>query len=54
MLVISDSYTFLLENTAKSKNFNIHEINLDQRSYENLIKSYDYSLILLSESFQDI
>ena len=55
MLVISDSYTFLLENIAKSKNFNIHEIiNLDQRSYENLINPYDYSLILLSESFYKI
>ena len=55
MLVISDSYTFLLENVAKTKNIHIQEIiNFDQNSCKNFENPGDYILILLSESLYKI
>ena len=44
MLVISDSYTFLLENVAKSKNIHIEEIiNLDQN-----YKTFSFRILILN------
>mgnify|MGYP001271161245 FL=1 len=55
MLVISDSNTFLLEKTAKSKNINIDKIiNFGPECYKNISVNSKESLILLSESFYRI
>jgi len=52
MLVISDSNTFLLEKTAKSKNIHINEIiNFGPECYKNITVNSKESLILISESF---
>ena len=55
MIVISDSYTFLLEKIAKSKKIHIQEIiNLSPKCFENLPINSDITLILISESFYNM
>ena len=52
MLVISDSNTFLLEKTAKSKNINIDKIiNFGPECYKDITVNSKESLILISDSF---
>ena len=52
MLIISDSFTFLLEKTFKSRNISIEKIlKLNPDSLKEISNNYDSCLLLLSESF---